>query len=63
MRGARWSNSPTRHAPNFREAQSVKRDLIESIVADWSAEDIAHFGRLYLKFVEEFEQMAKSSEV
>ncbi len=47
----------------FREAQSVKRDLIESIVADWSVEDIAHFGRLYLKFVEEFEQMAKSSEV
>ncbi len=47
----------------FREAQSVKRDIIESIVADWSPEDIAHFGRLYLKFVDEFEQRAKSSEV
>ncbi|SOC85050.1 DNA-binding transcriptional regulator, MarR family [Ensifer adhaerens] len=47
----------------FREAQGVKRDLIESIVADWSPEDIAHFGRLYLKFVEEFEQRAKASDV
>ncbi len=47
----------------FREAQSVKRDLIESIVADWSPEDIAHFGRLYFKFVDGFEARAKSSEV
>ncbi|HWU60931.1 MAG TPA: MarR family transcriptional regulator [Ensifer sp.] len=45
----------------FREAQSIKRALIESIVADWTPEEIADFGRLYLKFVDEFEARAKAS--
>lgn len=47
----------------FREAENVKRSLIESIVSDWSAADIAHFGRLYLKFIDAFEARAKSSDV
>lgn len=44
----------------FREAEAVKRELLNSIVSEWSDEDVRDFGRLYLRFVGEFETMAKS---
>lgn len=44
----------------FREAEAIKLDLLNAIVAEWSPEDIRAFGRLYLRFVGEFEAMAKS---
>lgn len=46
----------------FREVEGVKREFIHSIVADWSAEDISNFARLYLQFVDAFEARARASD-
>jgi DNA-binding MarR family transcriptional regulator len=47
----------------FRVAESLKRDVITSIISDWSAEDVNRFGLLYLRFVEAFEARIKSQDV
>jgi DNA-binding MarR family transcriptional regulator len=46
----------------FREAEAIKREFLNSIVADWSDEDVSDFGRLYLRFVDAFENFARAAE-
>lgn len=47
----------------FRAAENIKREFIKSIVSDWSDDDIAQFARLYMKFVSDYEERAKPTEV
>ncbi len=37
--------------------QAVKRDVIESVLADWPEEDVATFSHLFDRFVTSFEQV------
>jgi DNA-binding MarR family transcriptional regulator len=38
-----------------RDMQAVKRRVLESVVANWSKQDVDHFARLFPRFVDEFE--------
>ena len=46
----------------FKEIENVKRGLVETIVADWSTEDVERFGELYMRFVTGFEDIARTRE-
>lgn len=39
------------------ELHALKQSVVESVVADWPAEDIAIFSRLFEKYVDGFEQL------
>lgn len=39
------------------ELHALKQSIVESVVADWSPEDIEIFSKLFEKYVDEFEQL------
>lgn len=46
----------------LEEIHAVKRTVVETIVADWPADDIAEFGRLFDRFVSGFQTVARLPE-
>ena len=45
---------------HFREADAVKHRLIADIVSGWSEEEVFAFSKLFLRFVDEFENLGKA---
>ncbi|MGF0536916.1 MarR family winged helix-turn-helix transcriptional regulator [Agrobacterium sp. ES01] len=46
----------------MKEMQRIKRDIIEGCLTGWADDDVAQFSRLFSRFVDEFEGIARARE-